>query len=102
MLEDYVCAIKHLVEVPEGSFYLGLSQLELEQFDSARESLLAFQDSNPENLDVYWYLGLTYLRLDELDKALISLNKLTAMSNPYYDRAQKLIGEIEKVKATSQ
>jgi len=98
-LEDYVGAIKHLVEVPEGSFYLGLSQLELEQFDDALESLQVYQDGYPENLDVHWYLGLTYLRLDELDEALNSLNKLSTKSNPYSSRAEKLIGEIEKVKA---
>ena len=99
LLEDYVCAIKHLVEVPEGSFYLGLSQLELEQFDEARESLQSFQDAYPEYPDVNWYLGLTYLRLDELDDALVSLDKLSSKSNPYSSRAEKLIGQIEKVKA---
>ena len=99
LLEDYVGAIKNLIDVPEGSFYLGLSQLELEQFDSARESLLAFQDAYPENPEVDWYLGLTYLRLDELDNALISLNKLASTSNPYSSRAETLIGRIEKVKA---
>jgi tetratricopeptide (TPR) repeat protein len=95
LLEDYVGAIKHLVEVPEGSFYLGLSQLELEQYDKARQSLQTFQDSYPENLDVYWYLGLTYLRLDELDNALNSLNKLSSTNNPYSDRAEELIRIIE-------
>ena len=99
LLEDYVCAIKHLIEVPEGSFYLGLSQLGLEQFDEARESLQTFQDAYPEYPDVNWYLGLTYLRLDELDDALISLDKLSSESNPYSSRAEKLIGQIEKVKA---
>jgi len=98
-LEDYVGAVKHLIEVPEGSFYLGLSQLELEQFDEARSSLQTFQNAYPESPEAHWYLGLTYLRLDELDDALISLNKLSSTSNPYSEKAEKLIGRIEKEKA---
>ena len=81
---------------------MGLSQLELEQYDEARESLQTFQDAYPGNMDVNWYLGLTYLRLDELDDALVSLNKLSSTNNPYSSRAEKLIGEIEKVKAAQK
>jgi tetratricopeptide (TPR) repeat protein len=99
LLEDYVGAIKHLVSVPEGSFYLGLSQLELGQFDSARESLQSYQDTYPEDPEANWYLGLTYLRLDDLDEALIILNRLSSTDNPYRDRAEELIGKIERVKA---
>ena len=71
----------------------------LEKFDEARESLQAFQDAYPESPEANWYLGLAYLRLDELDSALISFDKLAATSNEYSDRAEKLVGKIEIVKA---
>ena len=100
--DDYAGAIGHLIELPQGLFYLGLSQMGLERFDEARESLRAFQDAYPENPEVNWYLGLAYLRLDELDSAIISLDKLAATSNPYSSRAEELIGKIEKVKAAGK
>jgi len=99
LLEDYVCAINHLVEVPEGSFILGMSQLGLKQYASALKSLQTFQASNPDIPDVNWYLGLTYLRLDDLDEAVASLNKVSTTSNPYSTKAEKLIGKIERIKA---
>jgi tetratricopeptide (TPR) repeat protein len=97
--KDYVGAVNHLIALPEGLFFLGLSQLGLEQFDKARESLQAFQDTYPDDPEANWYLGLTYLKLDELDEALNSLNKLSSMDNPYRDRAEELIGKIERIKA---
>ena len=92
-------AVSALREVPDNrnadvSFYLGLSFLYSEQFDSAQFYLQHVIDvSEKYDQQSRWFLALSYLSDDEAGTASILLNEITA-ADFNYKKSQALLEEL--------
>lgn len=76
-------------------FYLGISHMELLEFDKARECLEVVAESNSLFKDqALWYCGLSYLGERDIDKAKEILTKLSILESPISTKANVLLKEI--------
>lgn len=80
-------------------FYLGISQMETENFDKASDAF-RYIISDQDNLYIEhaeWYLSLCFLKEDEIDKAINQLTIISQNQNNYYsEKAGKLLKKINK------
>ncbi len=102
---DYKVAKEHLNEAisnmedfnAHAVLYLGLSQLELNEYDEALSSFQKLIESNSIDASKgYWYKGLAYLKMDDKVNAVDLFEKIVANTANY--NYEKAIEVLEKIK----
>lgn len=81
----------------EFRFYLGISEMKLEQYDEGKVSFNKVINHG-DNLfieDAHWYLSLCYVATDEGKKALPHLEYLVEKDTPYRRKAVRLTRKIK-------
>jgi tetratricopeptide (TPR) repeat protein len=99
--EEYSRAREVLESHPKGSFFLGLCQLGMEQYDEALKALLHYEKTHPEHPGVQWYLGLTQLRLGNLEEASEYFTHIAGTSSSHKAEAERLKISVEKLQNTT-
>jgi tetratricopeptide (TPR) repeat protein len=99
--ENYSRAYELLQKHSGGSFFLGLSFLEMERYEDALEALEDHQKTHPDDPGVHWYLGLTQLRLGNLNRASEHLALAISFGSPHRPEAQTLRLRIEKLQSAT-
>ncbi|WP_055447817.1 tetratricopeptide repeat protein [Lacinutrix mariniflava] len=76
--------------------YLGVSQLELENYNSALKSFQKIIDSNTlDQSKGYWYKALVYLKMDDEKNTINTLNSIVKDSKNFnFVKAEKLLKEL--------
>lgn len=103
-VKDYHTAISYLEKVVssdatniESTFMLGVTNMEVKEFNKAEISFLQVLDQN-DNLfieDASWYLGLCYMITDEKEKALKQFEYIAASKSKYNKEARKLTHSLD-------
>lgn len=102
---DYKVAKEHFNEAmlsmedfnAHAILYLGISQLELNEYDEALSSFQKLIESNSIDASKgYWYKGLAYLKMDEKDNAIDLFERIVADTSNY--NYEKAIEVLEKIK----
>lgn len=92
LLENYLITDP---DDPEIRLFLGISYLELEQFDRALPVFTALHEGNSAFKDLgTWYLALTHLRQGQRQEATGYLQQIPPASDQY-PRAQDLLRDLE-------
>ena len=99
--EEYDRACEVLEPHPEGSFFLGLCFLGMEQYEEALNALQQYEKTHPEHPGVQWYLGLTQLRLGNLEEASEYFNQIAGTSSSHKAEAESLKISVEKLQNTT-
>lgn len=88
---------KNKTYIPNAALYIGISQLELQQYTAALKTFEILKNSDAiDHHKAYWYTALVYLKQDDADKAKKILEVL--VQNPdYYNskKAQKLLKKLK-------
>jgi tetratricopeptide (TPR) repeat protein len=97
--KEAVIALKRLLELDPGSsimqFYLGVSYMELENYDKAHKLFDQIIEGNSFFIEqAIWYKGLCFLAQNKPDNAINTLNNLTKYTNPYTDKAKNLVKKL--------
>ena len=76
--------------------YLGISQLELENYNAALENFQRIIDSNTlDQSKGYWYKALVYLKMNDKGSAIKELNSIVKNSENFnFAKAEKLLKEL--------
>ncbi len=79
------------------ALYLGISQLELDEYDGALSSFQKLIESNSIDASKgYWYQGLVYLKMDDRVNAIRVFEKITADTSNYnYAEAEEILEKIK-------
>jgi tetratricopeptide (TPR) repeat protein len=82
---------------PQIQLYIGISQLELENYHEAIQTFDKLLNSNTvDNHKAYWYTSLTYLKQNDAEKAKKVLNTLIENPTNYnYEKARKLLKKLK-------
>lgn len=83
-------------EDPDWPFYLGISYLELNNFEQA-EKYLKISATSPQSMyskQARWYLALAYIKNNEKAKAKEILNTLKLQTGVYSDKAKQLVEQL--------
>lgn len=82
---------------PNVAVYIGVCQLELQEYSDALKTFTILQNSNTiDNHKAYWYMALVYLKQNDGDKAKQILKVI--VKNPSYYNAEKAQKLIKKLK----
>lgn len=98
--EDYEqaeSAISDLLKAEEKQgyyLYLAVSQIELEQYDVAIESLNKIDDNSNYSSISKWYKALTYLKLNRRPEAEKLLQELVHENNGLATKAEELLNQL--------
>lgn len=88
---------KNKTYIPNAALYIGISQLELQQYTEALKTFEVLKNSDViDKHKAYWYTALVYLKQDDADNAKKILE--TLVQNPdYYNfkKAQKLLKKLK-------
>ena len=84
---------------PQATTYLGVSYIELEQYEQAIKTFNTLLEGNSlDSSKGYWYKTLVYLKLDDKAKALETLNLLLEKESNYnYKQAKALKAKLVKL-----
>lgn len=102
--QNYSMALKHFTELlnteqfvakSEAQFYIGICQLELEEYDIAINSLLTVDPRSTFSLDAKWYLSLAYLKTNQLEIAKSLLSDFSNASGYKAPEAEMIILKIQ-------
>lgn len=82
---------------PNVQLYIGVSQLELENYAEAIQTFTTLQESDAiDHHKAYWYLALTYLKQNDTESAIKILDILLKDSSNYnYEKAKKLRADLK-------
>ncbi|WP_430411296.1 tetratricopeptide repeat protein [Kordia sp.] len=82
---------------PKAVLYIGVSQLELQQYSEAIQTFHQLKNSDAiDNHKAYWYLTLVYLKQNDAEKAKQTLEILVQNPANYnFDKAQKLLKKLK-------
>ncbi|QHI37809.1 hypothetical protein IMCC3317_31920 [Kordia antarctica] len=82
---------------PQIQLYIGVSQLELENYQEAIQTFNTLKNSNTIDAHkAYWYTALTYLKQNDAENAKKVLNSLVQISGNYnYEKAKKLLKKLK-------
>jgi Tfp pilus assembly protein PilF len=69
---------------------LGVSYLEIEEFENAKQEFLKALKIAPQYLDIRTLLGNTYIKMGKLEEAITELEKVVGMNPQYIDARIKL------------
>lgn len=77
-----------------GLLYLGIAELELDQFDAARQRFLSLSDAAPDIRDyAEWYLALSYLKSGDKEECRARLQAIPDRS-AFAEQAEALLGKL--------
>lgn len=77
------------------SLYVGISQMELDQYEDAEKTFDMLIASNTLNASKgYWYKALLYLKANEIDKTITLLRMISSESLYNYQKANELLKEL--------
>lgn len=82
---------------PQIQLYIGVSQLELENYSEAIQTFNQLKNSNTIDAHkAYWYTALAYLKQNDSENAKKVLNSLVQSSTNYnYEKAKKLLKNLK-------
>jgi len=99
-MQNFDAAVEMFEKAPDnllGKLYGGLSFMELNEFDRAKESFNFIIQHN-DNLFIdqsEWYLGLCNLKTNHTKEAISILEKIAKENSVYKTKAQKLLKELK-------
>ncbi len=80
----------------EKSFFIGLSLIEMQQYDNAIKNLQTVIDSEYQFLaEAYWYLGLCYLKTDQGEKAIEIFKYIEKAKGYNHKEASKILNKLK-------
>lgn len=80
--------------------YIGIAQMELNKLEDAQSTFDALIRSNLiDSQKGKWYMALLYLKTEEIEKSKKLLNEISNDSLYNYDKANKLLKKIPKIKS---
>ena len=91
------CELKNNSSNSNLYLYLGISQMELNQFEESQKTLNSLINSNLIDSEKgYWFKGLLYLKSNRINKAKIMLQKI--IDNSYYShlKASEILIKLNK------
>jgi tetratricopeptide (TPR) repeat protein len=102
---DYSLAILSLAKLnqeqglrAEASFILGLSYMETNKYNRAKETFSEYLNQNNHlQAEVKWYLGLCYLQVGEYSQAYSLFEELSSESGKFGLNARKLNRRLKKI-----
>ncbi len=82
---------------PNLLLYLGVSQLELSQYQDALSTFSILEKSNAIDFHkAFWYKSLVYLKQENKEKAIVELQKIKENPNYFnHSEAKKILRKIE-------
>ena len=101
---DYGVALsifqKRAIAVPSNpawTFYSGVCQLELQQYEEAKTSFESILDIDSEKYSrpATWYFTLTLIKLQEIERAIVYLEELVDGTDVYANNSKKLLEQIK-------
>ena len=103
---EYINAMLLFQELPvsltieaEKYLYIGLSLMELEQYEVAInnfENVIQCQNSKEYVPQTMWYKGLCYLKTGDQEKAINTFTKITKYNKGKYKEAKKILKKLTK------
>ncbi len=85
-------------EMTASHLYSGISYLELQEYEKAKESFIAVLEHN-DNLymeQAEWYLGMVYIMKDEKDKARMQFRKIKQSDGIHRDEASRILRKLKR------
>lgn len=80
----------------DARFFLGLSQIAIENYREAVNDLQSIVEGQGEYLkDATWYLGLVYLKTGEPGKAMTCFETLSKTPGFYRERSEKILRRLK-------